>query len=83
MIQIFPSFILGVLLMFLGYFYPYSPLGFQIYNLFLLLLFGIVFNVINRNNFFFSFYMWLFFLLLFPKKPVLAILDSLLTNGEN
>ena len=83
MIQIFPSFILGVLLMFLGYFYPYSTLSFQIYNLFLLLLFGIVFNVINRNNFFFSFYMWLFFLLLFPKKPVLAILDSLLTNGIN
>lgn len=83
MIQIFPSFILGALLMFLGYFYPYSTLSFQIYNLFLLLLFGIVFNVINRNNFFFSFYMWLFFLLLFPKKPVLASLDSLLTNGIN
>ena len=27
--------------------------------------------------------MWLFFLLLFPKKPVLSILDSLLTNGIN
>tara|TARA_X000000368_G_C23058444_1_gene725384 strand:+ start:4344 stop:5867 length:1524 start_codon:yes stop_codon:yes gene_type:complete len=83
MIQIFPSFLFGVLLMFIGYFYPYSTLSFQIYNLFLLLLFGIVFITINRNNFFFSFYMWLFFLLLFPKKPVLSILDSLLTNGIN
>lgn len=67
--------------MYIGYFYPYSAYNFFIYNIALIALFGLISITIYRNNYFFSFYMWVFFFLIFPKKPLLPVLDSLLTNG--